>query len=248
MSKFASVLDGKSLSRIHSDWACLVGQSHRLGDEQFREEALGFALQLMVRVRSWAAETVEALQKSGYRFVYPERAILDPDSDASDWVRELRQKGVHLSLAFEAWLRVIGGVNLMGTHPSWSRSAYAFDDSADRQEPIYTDPLVVEMPKDYANYLYDEWLEARSQSEAQSPFRVEIAPDHLHKANVSGGLPYQLSAGRPAVDGFVWNERHGIGFVGYLRKAIEWGGFPGFDYLDGENLGWHRRDKSQTVI
>lgn len=227
------LLAGKDLSRIHADWALLVSQEYRLEDASFHAEALAFAMQIMARFREWLNRTIDGLNDGGYKFVYPDRVFVEPDPAAREWIEDFRQKNVFFSIALEAWLRQVGSVNLMGSHPSWPGTGYAYDDDPSTREPMYTDPLVVELPHDYAIYLYDEWIQMRDHDKESNPFRLDIAPDHLHKANVSGGLPYQLSTDRPQVDGILLNERHAVTFVSYLRLAAMWGGFPGFNYLKG---------------
>lgn len=249
MSAAADLYEQKSPSRLHSDWACLVGQGYRLQheDNAFRKEALGFALRIMARVKEWADRTVEDLQREGYRFAEPDRVLTEPEDGAAEWINDFRQTDVYLPIALEAWLRVVGGINLTGTHPRWLEQAYVYDEQRYRGEPLYTDPLVVELPRDYAVYLYDEWIETRNSGEAV-PFRVDVSPDHLHKANVSGGLPYQLSTDLPEVDGILWNERHETSFVGYLRTAIRHRGFPGLDYISSARLGgWVKEDPTFVI-
>jgi hypothetical protein len=63
------------------------------------------------------------------------------------------------------------------------------------------------------------------------PFRLQFAPDYIHKANVSGGPAYEVDAYAPQVDVLVLNEPRGHTFVAHIREALAWGGFPGFRYL-----------------
>lgn len=56
----------------------------------------------------------------------------------------------------------------------------------------------------------------------------QIAPDELHKDNVSGGLPYGIVLPDAVADGLLLNSANVIYFVEYLRQALDWGGFPGF--------------------
>jgi hypothetical protein len=56
-----------------------------------------------------------------------------------------------------------------------------------------------------------------------------IAPDAYHKADFSGGAPYEMALPDPCADGKLLNERHDLFFVDYLRLAFRWGGFPGYD-------------------
>lgn len=234
------------LSRIHSDWANLVAQDYRLSDDTFRTEALSFATQIMHRAKDCLLRIVDRLHKEDYRFVYPDKVLVESEQGVMEWIQEFRRKGVHLPVALEAWLREVGSVNLMGSHPKWPKPAYFFDGEIVDGEPIYTDPLVVELSRDYVEYLYEEWtLDQQGSASELAPFRLDIAPDHIHKANVSGGLPYQLPAERPAIDAIVLNERHGMTLTAYIRMAIRWGGFPGFDYItDNEVRQTWRSDES----
>ena len=61
---------------------------------------------------------------------------------------------------------------------------------------------------------------------------VTIAPDDLHKADTSGGDPYQMAIPDLRADGELLNERHQLFFVDYLRLCFRFGGFPGYDGLD----------------
>ena len=108
----------------------------------------------------------------------------------------------------------MGEVNLMGVNPQWSRPTYVESDRGDGY-PLLSDPLVVELSEEYAFYLLSEWQD--SQEDRPADLRLDIAPDYLHKANISGGPPYELSAGTPSVDGILWNERSCSTFVSYLR-------------------------------
>lgn len=71
----------KSPSRVHTGWASVVGQGYRLqyGGDDLREEALGFALKMMARVKEWAHRTVESLQREGYEFSEPNRVLSEPE-------------------------------------------------------------------------------------------------------------------------------------------------------------------------
>jgi hypothetical protein len=51
----------------------------------------------------------------------------------------------------------------------------------------------------------------------------------LHKANVSGGDPYQIPLPCPYADAALLNERHETTFVRYLRISFACAGFAGFD-------------------
>lgn len=59
---------------------------------------------------------------------------------------------------------------------------------------------------------------------------LDLAPDFLHKQNISGGPAYAIElpprSPRAAIDPAVMFEPHQTSLVGYLRAAFAWGGFP----------------------
>ncbi len=244
--------------------ANLVSEDYRLSDAAFRTDILNFAMELMAHYKVRIFEIAERLQRENYRFAEPDRVLVDPEASVGDWIAEFRQKNLHVPICLEAWLKVIGEVNLMGTHPDWPIPGYAFDDEQGfyrdwiyhgetdaqaipmqpgREYPIYSDPLVVEMAEEYARNLYDEWLYWIEHDDEVAPFRLHIAPDHIHKANISGGIPIQLGTDRPAIDRLLLNERHMTSFVAYIRIALRWHGFPGFDFVrDQIPKGWEPDD------
>lgn len=219
-----------SLSQSHMEWASLLEQPNRLDDKAFRNRALDFASEMLAPVRDWASRTVDHLDRSGYQFCWPEKAVVGPESDTAEWIAALADKKVHIPIALEAWLRTVGSINFMGTHPEWLKSGYVDPSRGWDGDPFYTDPIVVELPSDYVTYLQDEWQEACLAGDDPGPFVIDVAPDYLHKANISGGMPYQMYADKPALDGIVLNERRCTTFMGYLRIAVRWGGFPGLYY------------------
>ena len=93
----------------------------------------------------------------------------------------------------------------------------------------YSDPLYVEEPRGgIGEFRY--WQEGAGWSAGapDGPFLCPIAPDVLHKDNVSGGAPYGIALPDPGADATLHNEWHHVKFVPYLRIAIlEWAGFPG---------------------
>ncbi len=57
--------------------------------------------------------------------------------------------------------------------------------------------------------------------------QIVIAPDALHKADISGDA-YYLTLPDGGAD-FVFDDGKGATFVNYLRKTFAWGGFPGWE-------------------
>ncbi len=106
-------------------------------------------------------------------------------------------------------------MNLVGHHPDWD-----FE---------YHDALVVDAPVDFVLSEYEAWREDRGTEWDGGPFTIDVAPDFLHKGNISGGPPYGLEVPNSGTDGLLLWERHQTTFVNYLRIAFHWAGCPGWD-------------------
>lgn len=72
-------------------------------------------------------------------------------------------------------------------------------------------------------------------SESRDPFELQLAPDYLHKANISGGVPYSVQLPFSGIDPIFANERHKLPFVDYLRLCFRWGGFPLLETYHGRD-------------
>jgi hypothetical protein len=121
---------------------------------------------------------------------------------------ELEDEAGLLPLSLSTFWQEVGAIDLVGMHLAW---------------PDGLDPLVVDPPEGALSFLYDE------EDESEAMF-AGLAPDDLHKDNISGGDPYGVRLPNPAADFLFEYERHNLLFVPYLRLAIlQWGGFPGLD-------------------
>jgi hypothetical protein len=115
-----------------------------------------------------------------------------------------------LPLSLRAFWHIVGEVNLVGRAP---------DDAL----PAYSDPLSVDGPSLELVVPADD-----PESGEETGSFYWIAPDVLHKDNVSGGEPYAIRLPDTGFDAPLLDEWHATTFVAYLRIAIlEWGGFPG---------------------
>lgn len=123
-------------------------------------------------------------------------------------------------LVLSSWIRLVGDVWLVGTHPDWSESSGA-------------DPLVIEVEGtrypgvSISNFFvteYEAWVEEVAQDSAVGSFVLPVAPDRLHKANVSGGVPYGFRIPDGGADG-VFVAEGDMSFVSYLNLAFQNGGF-----------------------
>lgn len=67
-------------------------------------------------------------------------------------------------------------------------------------------------------------MEEVAQDPAVGSFVLPVAPDRLHKANVSGGLPYGFRVPDGGADG-VFVAESDMSFVSYLNLLFQNGGF-----------------------
>jgi hypothetical protein len=200
-------------------WDELQALGEKVRSEPYRGQAHAVATETMRRVRRNCEKLVSRLNTLGYQFgMYPdgsrrsykgEPLSLPTNSMQAD-CDELEAQAGPLPLSLVAFWREVGAVDFVGRHPAWGDGL---------------DPLVVDPPEGALSFLFDE-------GEEDGIF-VGLAPDDLHKDNVSGGDPYGVQLPNPSADFLFLYERHNLNFVPYLRLAIlQWGGFPGLDGRD----------------
>jgi len=165
---------------------------------------------------------VARLTAVGYRFhtnddeQTPVPAHVPPTTAAGSQADWLVARFGAVPLTLLSWVRHVGDVWLVGTHPSWPVSASA-------------DPLVIEVEgsrypdaPSIRGYFDDEW--ERHPDDGRL-FVLPVAPDRLHKDNVSGGPPYGFVLPDGCVDGLFVGETT-MPFVAYLNTVFRHGGFP----------------------
>jgi len=145
---------------------------------------------------------------------YTVRAHVPPNAQVHKQIARLEKVAGALPLSLRVFYEVVGSVDWIGTHPTL----------APADSGICPDPLVV--------YSIEEVLEEIDQGLEEGDGLVTIAPDELHKADTSGGDPYQMVIPDLRADGELLNERHQLFFVDYLRLCFRFGGFPGYEGLD----------------
>lgn len=126
-------------------------------------------------------------------------------------------------MVVSSWVRLVGDVWLVGTHPRWPQSAAA-------------DPLVIELEgtrypefsvREYFEGEFAAWKEWSTDDPGAGPFVLPVAPDRLHKANISGGGPYGFRLPDATAEGLFIGEV-AMPFVSYLNGVFRHGGFPGY--------------------
>jgi hypothetical protein len=197
-----------------------------------REDALTVARAMMRRVRQNIEILEERLRSIDYPFEHAARPSGDgylarykavyapPTSATPDVLDEVEQLVGALPLSVHAWYLEVGAVNFQSA---------GYEAMGECDDPLMVSPL------EYLLKEAREWLDRPEKDRITYPFSWEFAPDVLHKANVSGGPPYRIALSAPGADGIVEEDTWGqIPFVQYLRKVMEWGGFPGLRHLPPE--------------
>lgn len=210
-------------------WSELQALGPAVRQEPYYSQASEVAAETMRRVRRNCERIVARLRSLGYAFgVYPdgsrgyytEGPLVRPTAETREDFGELEEETGPFPLSLTAFWQEVGSVDLVGMHPGW---------------PTLLDPLVVYPP---AAGLSDIGSE-EAVDEITGQVQVSLAPDDLHKDNISGGAPYAVALPDASADFVLLNERHEMFFVPYLRLAIlRWGGFPGLDgkAVDFESL------------
>lgn len=204
----------------------------RLGDRvrgpEHEEQARAVCEEMAHRARRNVELLVSRLQEQGYRFHTNDEAQqeVEPWAPASPGVaQELRTWAAGhvgaLPLTLEYWAGIVGDVWLVGTHPQWADTAAA--------DPFVLEPTGARygtgLPTSYFEDDLDLWREQAEFEEDPGVFVLPLAPDHLHKANISGGAPYGIRLPDACADGVFVGEV-AMPFVDYLNRVFSHGGFP----------------------
>jgi hypothetical protein len=114
-----------------------------------------------------------------------------PGKETTKWLKKLEKAaGGPMPISLRAWFEQVGGVALLGSH-----------DLLNPKENATADPLMVTSPR--------RLLEMSNAQEADDGMALWIAPDDLHKANISGGDPYIITIPNATADAefeFEWHQ------------------------------------------
>jgi hypothetical protein len=210
-------------------WKELVALGADALDEAHAADALAVAFETMHRVEANVRLLTERLDALGYRFrpldssegllsrlfgggSSAPRPHIPPAADVPQSIAELEgEVGGPIPLSLRAFYEIVGSVDFSGEHR----------EIAPRGSDLTPDPLFVYGARDACDSL---------EEQDEDLLMVCVAPDALHKANISGGDAYSVALPAPAVDAPLEYEPHEVTFVEYLRIAIlRWGGFPGWE-------------------
>jgi hypothetical protein len=195
-------------------------RAHEAIDADCRAEALAVATETMTRVARCADLLAERLASRGWTALTG-RLRWPPDAGDSKIMADLeRFTSAPLPPALRAFWEKVGGVDLVWNY----RNDQPAPDLGPDLPMVEMDPLYVAPPEE-VTYLLAEWEERRStvDPELDDPCNLDLAPDYLHKANVSGGAPYGIELPHLGADPVFVNEEHRLPFIDYLRIAFRWG-------------------------
>jgi hypothetical protein len=188
------------------------------------EEAQLVCDEMARRARQNIEVIVERLTEAGYRFhtndneQAPVTPYIPPTAAAAELAAWLEERFASVPMTLLSWLRLVGDVWLVGTHPHWAASTAA-------------DPLVMELegshyPGEPMQRYFEGELEVwHSWAGADRMFVLPVSPDMVHKDNVSGGPPYGIILPDGCADGLFVGETT-MPFVSYLNWVFRNGGFP----------------------
>jgi hypothetical protein len=183
--------------------------------------------EMALRARRNIELIIERLGEAGYRFhsnndaQTPVRPHFPPGAGAGAQADWLAGRFGPVPMTLVSWVRLVGDVWLVGTHPQWDDSASA-------------DPLVIQAEgshhpsapiRGYFDTSHRMWLARAAESPGAGPFVLPLAPDMLHKQNASGGPPYGMILPDGCADGLFAAETT-MPFVSYLNWVFRHGGFP----------------------
>ena len=190
-------------------------------------EAQAVCDEMARRARHNVELLVARLTDQGYGFHSPDGRSAElpyspPGEAAEERVQWLLATFEAVPMTLLSWLRIVGDVWLVGTHPEWPES-------------ISGDGLVIDLEgaragdsERLAGYFEDDdeqWQEWADEDPDAGPFCLPLAPDGFHKANVSGSDPYGVRLPDAGVDAW-WIGEKDEPFVSYLNSLFARGGFP----------------------
>jgi hypothetical protein len=212
------------------------------------EEAQLVCDEMASRARRNIEIIVERLLRAGYRThsnrddQTPQTPYFPPSATACDHAAWLEATFGPIPMTLLAWARLVGDVWLVGTHPEWPTSAAA-------------DPLVIEVEGSRypdasirASFVteHESWRDWTEQDGDAGPFVLPVAPDRLHKDNVSGGPPYGIIVPDGCADGLFVAETP-MPFVSYLNWVFRNGGFPW--HAGSDDNAWRvRHDLAKDLL
>jgi HEAT repeat protein len=198
------------------------------------EEAEAVASETMKRVVHNADLLAERLAAHGWKPLYSSLRTSPCAEDLEVIERIEEMTGAPLPISLRRFWEIVGGINFVWDYDSGGAAPNIGVDLPMDE----LDPICVDCP-DVTKHVFDEWEHQRAgvDPELVDPFSLDLAPDYLHKADISGGAAYAIDLPFYGVDPIFANEEHNLPFVDYLRLCFRWGGFPRLErYADRSDV------------
>jgi len=195
----------------------------QLPDDALRREAAAVARSTMQRVRTNVEIVTARLKAAGYPFDSSLPPWTPPASAVEGDVHRIEEAaGGPVPASLRAFWTIVGEVQ-------WKHA----EDEEVKDPPWGRDLKIAEADPPYvlsaanAYFSVEEWQDRLQEHHAEvvGPLELDLAPDYLHKANISGGAPYAITVPNDSADAILENEEHALPFVDYLRLCFKWGGF-----------------------
>jgi hypothetical protein len=189
-------------------------------DDADRAEALAVADLTMRRVRHDAELLTSRLAARGWKALTGALLAAPTEADFDAILSIVRTTGAPIPASLDAFWTIVGGIDCVWDYRDGSEAP----NLGVGVPMVEMDPLCIDRARDAVTQL-DAWQEQGEDGSDLGPATLDLAPDSLHKANVSGGA-YGIDPLFPGADPIFVGEEHGLPFVDYLRLAFRWGGFP----------------------
>jgi hypothetical protein len=178
-------------------WVAL--RKRKLADAAAREEASAVAAATMRRVAHNVDLLAERFAKAGWKALSGKLRTPPAPADRKAIQKVEKLTGAALPPSLSAFFTLVGGVDLVWDYERGAVPALAMGIAIEDLDPLSVDPARS------APSLFEEWAEADGP-----PYPLDLAPDALHKGNISGGAP---SIGRTSVRRIVQSSRRKKGLT-----------------------------------
>jgi hypothetical protein len=207
-------------------WAELRQLGADVRDTEIQAVAQAVCDEMALRARFNVQLLVRRLRAEGFAFHSndDQRTPVNPfrpaGPDAPRLLAWLEGELGPVPLVLSSWLRLVGDVWLVGTHPAWPELSGADPLVIELEGSRYPDTEITEY---FANE-HEAWEEEAAHDSTAGSFLLPVSPDRLHKANLSGGQPYGFQIPCSDADGIFATPAE-MSFVSYLNFIFENGGF-----------------------
>ena len=238
-----SLLTRYKAGEIDTVWTELRKMDDSVWDDALiLEDAQQIAHIAMTRVRQNIETIVERLTSFGYVFDDTDTVHESPSDDLVKMITLMEAAFGELPIVLKAWFEVVGCVNFNGYLPINGGDRFSWTHNQ------YPDPLVFEYWLDYFQDEYALLKREEAESGETKPFPMYVAPDDIHKENISGGPPYTILLPNRTIDPPVENMWFEATMIQYLQRCMKWGGFPGLSRYDFPPMNVIERLKADLVM